>query len=266
MNPFQQMTTAERRIVQSNLRGRHITFSGYMACGKSTAVVAIARRLEGCGVAVKVRRFRPLYPSFHFPTLRGGRRGRPSSGRGGHTNVSSKVRPSSVAWNKRFTFFHFVNTVPPLLFVYSVRLFNRKSVTIFDRYFYDYYVHYRRSGFWYCLARWLTPRPDMAFLLQTVIEDLTQRTNERLSELTGDDGQLDEKECDALRSAQTYYAGLRQEWPRLVTVTMNAESDFEYVWRHVVSLLGEESIAVAGESEHASTDCCSSRPVATRPS
>lgn len=172
----QTTDTSNEADVARALRGKHIAFSGFMACGKSTAVEQLTQRLQAQGITVYVTRFRPLYPSFHAPTLRGGRRGRPSSGHSEKTAISNKIQPSAVQWDKAFGAIHFVNNLVPLLLVLGLRMIRRSSVTVFDRYFYDYYIHYQPSGMWFRLARWLTPRPDVAFVLHTQPEELLRHS------------------------------------------------------------------------------------------
>ena len=228
-------TNVSEHTTSRTRRGLLVSFSGTMAAGKSTAIERLASRLRAGGATVRVIRFRPLYPAFHVPSVRGGVHGRPASQRRGDGEpTSTKTKPSAVAWDKPFRWYHFANNLVPLAIVWTLRLCVRKTVILFDRYFYDHYVHYLPHSLWYRLARKMTPRPDLAFVLQVDEQDLVARTEARLQDETGDDKRLPETEREKLVAAGRRYVEFCNTWPGVLVTEAHCD-EHQTIWQSVTA-------------------------------
>ncbi len=118
--------------------------------------------------------------------------------------------------------------------VWTLRLCVRKSVILFDRYFYDHYVHYSPRGLWYRLARKITPRPDLAFVMQVDEQTLVARTEARLQAETGDDQRLPKTEREILVAAGRRYVEFCNTWPGALVTEANGD-EHQTIWQHVTA-------------------------------
>jgi thymidylate kinase len=211
-----------------------LTFSGYNASGKTTAIRNIEARLAAEGVPSRVVRF------FLLDVSRRWRPRPPSPGQSSATDVpsvrASERQPGSVA--KPFRWYHFAKMVAMAAQVVVMRVRWRSEVILCSQYAFDNLVHFRPQGLWYRLAVWLTPRPNAAFLLSVDVSEYERRFLDRLQQRHGVRVErLPEADRADIRHMVARYRDLTRSFPYVRTVNATSPADLEHLWNYVRQLV-----------------------------
>ncbi len=210
-----------------------ISVSGYNGTGKSTLTQALAQRLAERGVPYRLCRFDAIYPSSFFSR----------KGTGVHqVNVQGEVGIRKItgqrgSWDRPCRWHHAVNTLAAMVGLLMIRLWYRRTVIIYDRYFYDRYVHFGREEWLYKLVEWLTPRPTLGFVLfpQPAVweERLLKRLERRGVRLEA----LSEADRRELAHVRERYGDLCTRHPHLRRMSSTSGECIEAAWQAVRSIL-----------------------------
>jgi thymidylate kinase len=211
-----------------------LTFSGYNASGKTTAIRTFHARLEAQGVRSRIVRFFSLDPSVRL------RPRPPVPGRTDTVGVpsvrASERQPGRVA--KPFRWVHLAKMAVMAAQVAWMRSVHRDEVLLCSQYFPDNLVHFVPRGIWYRLAVWLTPRPTAAFLLIVDMDEYERRFIERLRQRHGAHVErLPDADRDDIQQVLRRYDDIGREYPYLRKVRSSSSADLEDLWGQVQTLV-----------------------------
>jgi thymidylate kinase len=207
-----------------------VTFSGYNASGKTTAIRTIAARLSREGVPTRIIRFFSLDISRWFrprPPVPGR-----ATGGGVPTVRASERQPGGTA--KRFRWYHFAKTLAIAVQVVALRILRPHVVLLCSQYFYDNLVHFAPTGLWYRLAVLITPQPTAAFLLMVDMDEYERRFIGRLEQRHGVRVEkLSDKDRGDIEHVLGRYRDLLLEFSYLRTAQATTLTDLDQLWSDV---------------------------------
>lgn len=223
-----------------------VTFSGYNASGKTTAIRAVAARLSAEGVPTRIVRF------FSLDVSRRLRPRPPSPGRIATSGVpsvrASERQPGKT--RKTFRWYHLAKMLAMAVQIIAMRLLWPREMLLSSQYFYDNLVHFEARGFWYHMAVRLTPRPSMAFLLMVDMTEYERRFIDRLQQRHGVRiERLPERDLADIRSVLARYGELRREFPYVRFAQATSHADLDAIWSDVRQLVQGRHDVRASESQ-----------------
>jgi thymidylate kinase len=211
-----------------------VTFSGYNASGKTTAIRDVQARLTAEGVPCRIVRFFSLDISAVL---------RPRPPKPGQVDAESvpSVRASERQpgpASKKFRWIHFAKMLMMATQVQMLRVVGRHKVLLCSQYFYDNFVHFVPRGFWYKLATLTTPRATAAYLLTVDRDEYERRFIERLERRHGVRlERLPDSDRHDLEQVLTRYQAVAEEFPYLRVVRASERSDLDRLWSDVRPLV-----------------------------
>ena len=212
-----------------------VTFSGYNASGKTTAIRAIDAELRAEGISSRIVRFFTLDISKWVrprPPVPG-----KTTGDAVPSVRSSERQPGKAS--KPFRWYHFAKMLVMAGQVTALRMTRANDVLLCSQYFYDNLVHFVPKGLWYRLAVWVTPRPDMAFLLVVEMGEYERRFLDRLQLRHGvRPERLPDADRADIQNVLDRYRDLTRDFPYLRLANSTNPADIERLLDEVRGLLG----------------------------
>lgn len=221
-----------------------VTFSGYNASGKTTAIRDIETRLSAEGVRTRVIRF------FTLDVSRWLRPRPPSPGKVTKESVpsvrSSERQPGGTA--KAFRWYHFAKMAVMAAQISGLRLLHPNEVLLCSQYFYDNLVHFIPRGFWYQSAIRLTPQPDAAYLLMVDMHEYERRFIERIRQRHGVKlAELSATDRADINNVLERYREIRRDYRYLRTAQATTPADLDELWTEVRHLVEQRPRLRASE-------------------
>ena len=186
-------------------RSTFVTVSGIVGSGKSTVAGHAAEFLRHAGIPVSSWRFQSL-PCFTWLRPRasrlGGHPARAAAGGRRWTGYSQKPLTARVAFGYALRALSFR----------VFRLRHRRGCHLFNRYFYDSFVHYRLTGrrerLYAAILRRVIPVPDVAIVLVASQGTIARRRPQYAPEY--------------ITQAAMAYGRLREHFPQLIEISTDA--------------------------------------------